>query len=546
MKICGLKVTHDAAITVIDSGRLLFAVEVEKLDNNPRYSKLFDLGLIARVLSEHGLRPSDIDRWAVDGWKHGQAGPFPVASYHEFDSPAHSALDRSTFPARVPLPAPYASCRHMTGHIVGSYAASPFAQLRAQTYVVTWDGGQQPRFHLVEPDAKNPIKFLGTGIEFYGILYAVMGLFYGPYRNAAVADQGAGVSAHCNYEIPGKLMSYIALGEPDEGLIEWCDAEHELIRLNTKRNPLGYNQDWAIEAAFMRALQSSPVAQGMSDASVLRSIHVWLERRLVAAARRYVPDDARLIFTGGSALNIKWNSALRRAGFDVWVPPFPNDCGSAIGAAACEMVHAEDRWSLDWSVYAGPMIKVGPIEPGWRSAPCTVEGLARLLFEKPDSPVVVLHERSEIGPRALGHRSIVCAPTGVGTKALLNWLKRREAFRPVAPMCLEAEAPKIFSPGTPDPFMLFDHQVRPEWRERIPAVLHLDNSARLQTVNALDAPMPFALVTEYARLSGVPLLCNTSANFNGKGFFPSVASAMSWGAVDAIWSNGILYQKGKS
>lgn len=90
--------------------------------------------------------------------------------------------------------------------------------------------------------------------------------------------------------------------------------------------------------------------------------------------------------------------------------------------------------------------------------------------------------------------------------------------------------------------MLFDHVVRPEWVARIPAVVHLDGTARLQTVSTVDEPDLALVLAEYLRLSGIPVLCNTSANFNGRGFFPDVASAMEWGQVDRIWSAGVLYQ----
>jgi carbamoyltransferase len=125
-------------------------------------------------------------------------------------------------------------------------------------------------------------------------------------------------------------------------------------------------------------------------------------------------------------------------------------------------------------------------------------------------------------------------------KDYLNRVKKRESYRPVAPICLEEAAPSIFDPGTPDPYMLFDHYVRPAWVDRIPAVLHLDGTARLQTIGAGEAVLR-AVLQAYRGASGIPVLCNTSANFNGSGFFPDVASAMSWGRVPAVWSEGVLY-----
>lgn len=128
-------------------------------------------------------------------------------------------------------------------------------------------------------------------------------------------------------------------------------------------------------------------------------------------------------------------------------------------------------------------------------------------------------------------------------KDRLNDVKGRERYRPVAPICLEARAPEVFTPGVPDPYMLFEHEVRPDWQNRVPAVVHLDGTARVQTVGPRDDPFVFEVLTEYERLSGIPLLCNTSANLNGSGFFPDVRSAMRWGRVPAVWSDGMLYER---
>jgi carbamoyltransferase len=109
-------------------------------------------------------------------------------------------------------------------------------------------------------------------------------------------------------------------------------------------------------------------------------------------------------------------------------------------------------------------------------------------------------------------------------------------------MCLEERAPEIFDPGTPDPYMLFDHRVRESWVDRIPAVLHLDGTARLQTV--APGSLAYEIVTAYEKRTGIPVLCNTSANYPGKGFFPDVASACKWGGTPFVWSEGVLYRRG--
>ena len=225
--------------------------------------------------------------------------------------------------------------------------------------------------------------------------------------------------------------------------------------------------------------------------------------------------------------NIKFNARLRESGLfdDVWVPPFPNDSGSAIGAACAEMVRSGGPLALDWSVFAGPSLQPSTPASGWQAQPCPVDELASVLHS--GAPVVVLDGRAELGPRALGHRSILAAATDPAMKDHLNDVKHREHYRPVAPVCLEERAASVFRPGGRDPYMLFDHAVRPEWTARIPAVVHADGTARLQTVGS-DNRLLHSILSAYERIAGVPVLCNTSANLPGRGFFPDTVSAMEW------------------
>jgi carbamoyltransferase len=225
------------------------------------------------------------------------------------------------------------------------------------------------------------------------------------------------------------------------------------------------------------------------------------------------------------------------------VPPFPNDSGSAIGAACCEFFLNSDRVNIDWNVYSGPRIINGDISnSNWQSIDISITELAEVLYYL-NEPIVVLNGCAELGPRSLGNRSIICSPIYKGMKEVLNNIKGREDYRPIAPICIEESAPDFFIPGTSDPFMLYDHFVKEEVRNLIPAICHLDFSARLQTVNESQNPFLYKLLHEFNLLSGVPILCNTSSNFNGSGFFPDIESAMEWNKVNLIWSNGSSFVK---
>ncbi|MCP2244034.1 Carbamoyltransferase C-terminus [Lentzea aerocolonigenes] len=156
---------------------------------------------------------------------------------------------------------------------------------------------------------------------------------------------------------------------------------------------------------------------GMSEADLIATFQAYLGDRLLRGMssvlhRRFPGRTPNLVLSGGCALNIKWNNRLRSSGLfaDVWVPPFPNDAGAAIGTASCEMFGQDGRLHLDWNVYSGPGLVASPTPPGWEKRPCDERELAELLHTTGE-PVVVLSGRAEIGPRALGNRSILATAT---------------------------------------------------------------------------------------------------------------------------------------
>ncbi|HWJ95824.1 MAG TPA: carbamoyltransferase C-terminal domain-containing protein, partial [Telluria sp.] len=124
--------------------------------------------------------------------------------------------------------------------------------------------------------------------------------------------------------------------------------------------------------------------------------------------------------------------------------------------------------------------------------------------------------RMEFGPRALGARSIIASPQEAAMQDRLNELKDREDFRPVAPAVLEEAAADWFERGERSPFMLFTDKVRPDKWVRIPAVRHVDGSARVQTVDARTNPLFHALICAFAQETGVPVVVNTSFNVRGE------------------------------
>jgi carbamoyltransferase len=154
----------------------------------------------------------------------------------------------------------------------------------------------------------------------------------------------------------------------------------------------------------------------------------------------------------------------------------------------------------------------------------------------------------EFGPRALGSRSILASPIHPEMQTRLNEVKDREDFRPVAPVVLEEDAADWFEGAAYSPFMLFVYPVREEMADKIPAVRHVDGTARIQTVNEQQHPLYHALLTEFKKITGVPVLVNTSFNTLGKPIVltPRDAIECFWcSPFDALVIGSFLIEKGE-
>jgi carbamoyltransferase len=547
MLLCGIKTTHDAGIALIEDDKLIFSCELEKLDNNERYAHMTDLGIVFGQLAEYGYDPLDVDEFIIDGWHRrprplewfGQEVELRLAPYRR-GLLADDLFHEYRFQV---FDLEYSSYAHYAGHVTSAYCTSPFAALREDSYVLAWDAAMFPYLYVIEAES-GQARSLGPLFPLIGNTYHTLACKFEPFDKPLDFPRTLGVA--------GKVMAYIALGQVREEVVDHlfrlADRGYE-AELRRWRGETDVFSQFDFGMDILRRMGREAEVDGVCSPDMLASIHAFLERSLVAGLRDKLSSSpykvSNLCMSGGCALNIKWNSAVRDSGmFDhVWVPPFPNDSGSAIGTACCAMLGKSRHRALTWDVFSGPALRGTAMAPdGWAAEELSLDGVAHILHTT-GMPVVFLSGRAELGPRALGHRSILACTSDAGMKDRLNAAKGREHYRPVAPICLEHRAPEIFDPGSPDPYMLFDHDVRPGWISRIPAICHLDNTARLQTVNYRQDPAMFRLLEAYEALSGIPVLCNTSANFRGCGFFPDAESAIRWGEVPYVWADGIIYRR---
>jgi carbamoyltransferase len=257
-------------------------------------------------------------------------------------------------------------------------------------------------------------------------------------------------------------------------------------------------------------------------ADLASSVQARLQEVLLELAGwlRQASGERQLAMAGGVALNCVANSELFEHGpfDDVWVQPAAGDAGTALGAAIQVASEIGDVPAPMTSAALGPAWTEAEIEEVLTAArvPYTrprsvTEAVADALAR--DQIVAWFQGRSEFGPRALGHRSLLAHPGRAANLDRLNAVKGRERFRPVAPMVLLEEAHELFLGGPiPSPFMLFVHRVRADWRDRIPAVVHVDGTARIQTIDRREEPLVHAMISAFRGRTGLPVVVNTSLN----------------------------------
>ncbi|NMG64487.1 carbamoyltransferase [Azoarcus indigens] len=294
---------------------------------------------------------------------------------------------------------------------------------------------------------------------------------------------------------------------------------------------------------------------------VAASLQVALEETVLHLADwlHKASGQRRLCMAGGVALNCVMNARLRDHGpyEEVWVQPAAGDAGTALGAAL--WVDYKERgqprqWAMEHA-NLGPGYGDDTIEAALKRArlPYTrlddVAGRTAGLLA--DGKVVGWFQgRMEFGPRALGARSILASPLDAGMQARLNELKDREDFRPVAPSVPEEDVAEWFScerdnPGR-SPFMLFVYDVTPDKARRIPAAVHVDGTARVQTVSAATQPRYHALLRAFGRRTGVPVLINTSFNVRGEPIVCTPRDAIAaffTSPIDALVIGSFLVEK---
>ncbi len=510
MDVLGINaVFHDPAAALVRDGVVVAAAEEERFSRrkhgkDPVPFSTWELPeqAIRFCLEQAGLEPADVDLVAYS-YDPTLAAP----SSGDLLADAWEPL-RTLFVERAPQflatlgfdPAKVRFVPHHVAHAASAHLASPYET----SAVLVADGrGERASSLLGRYSNRGSLTTLATQElpHSLGLLYEELTAHLGFRRSS---DEYK-VMAMASYGSPRHLEALAELvhATGDGGFVS-AGVDFSAFAPPLPKGGEGWTGEHADLAATVQRVVED----------VLLDLCAWLHAQT---------GETRLTMAGGVALNCVANARLLREGpfAEVWVQPASGDSGTALGAALQVAADAGDAVQPMGSAALGRGWSDEELE-GWLDR-------AGVSYERPDDVAEVVAEvlaadgivawfqgASEFGPRALGHRSLLADPRRLENLERLNDVKGREQFRPVAPMVLESEARAIFTGRHPSEHMLFVHEVAADWRGRIPAVVHVDGTARVQTVDPASEPLVARMLQAFHALTGVPVVVNTSLNTAGR------------------------------
>jgi len=519
----------DAAAALVVDGKLVAAAEQERFSGK-KHTGDFPIDAIQFCLAESGISIDEIDEIA-----HG----FNYAPYRELylrdgvsSGLYNQVFSREALLAQVrrDLPGFPEEKVFSVGHHLAHAASAAYTSGWDECLVIVNDAmGEMESLsiYVFQDGELEKIRTVGAN-DSIGILYSLVTLHLGFDFNS---DEY-------------KIMGLAPYGDPArfrgvfEQMVELRDdgsIRIPILRLNQSREErenYTATRAWLDEHLIPRRLPDDPVTSIHEDAAA--ALQECLDRVVLHVCGHFQKQTGlrRIALAGGVALNCTANGKLVRSGLfdEVYVQPVAGDDGVALGAALYRTSLAEEIPNLRLPApLFGPHYDAGAIDSAlhrfrdriqWEhfdSLEATCACAARLIA---DGRVIAWHRgRMEYGPRALGNRSILADPGNPEMRDRINaMVKKREAFRPFAPACSVEEAHLWFdvAPGTELPYMISVVDVRPEVQNLLPAITHVNGSARLQTVSVHDNPEFHALLRAVGETTGRQMVLNTSFNVKGQ------------------------------
>jgi hydroxymethyl cephem carbamoyltransferase len=495
MKILSFNPGHDGAIAYLKDGHLMFSIEAEK-NSNYRYSPVSSHDVF-NILGEIDEIP---DVFCTGGWWPREAQLLGSNTHVGYRGVTKSDIIVNKR-RLIGKPVHYFSSSHERSHLLCAFGLSSLPK-GTPCYALVWEGEIGAFYEI---DSELNIKLLADVLNEPGNRYAsIYGLAdptfpkNAPFSRFSDSGKLMALASFSNRRTPSveekKLIEFL-LGSPHVQLSLYKDLEHSRY----------YNV-------------------GVDDPEFRNFAGIFSDKIFdifYQFAKTNMKGKKPLIISGGCGLNCDWNTKWKESGLfsEVFVPPVANDSGSAIGTAIDAQFHYTGNPKIDWNVYSGLSF----------DSNCSFDVAQYDFYEANNETIANLlandlilgwvSGKYEIGPRALGNRSILAAPFSDSTRIRLNEIKQREQFRPIAPVCLEEEAVRWFGCDHSSPHMLYTCLAR---TNALAAVTHVNKTARLQTVSCDTNRRLYELLLTFKKRTGYGVLCNTSLNFNGRGFINKI------------------------
>ncbi|MCL4421999.1 MAG: hypothetical protein M1115_02315 [Actinobacteria bacterium] len=515
--------SHDTSACLLIDGKLVALGEEERF-NRDRHTKAFPDQAIAFCLARGGVGVNDLAavafahdaardlaRGAVDAIR--RAAPKRLAAQLYVDSRlvARERMFRRRYGYRGRL----VHVGHHDAHGASAFFPSPFARAA----VLTLDRGGDFLSTTLQVGRDNKLTLRGRlfNPDSLGEVYSALTWFLGFRPNA---DEGKvmGLAPYGSTRMVDDIAGLVRLH--DSGLFEV-----DLSWFRYQREGRLVSQKFLKRFGAPRKPESDLTARDKDLAYALqhRTEEVALH---VARGLRALSGCANLCLSGGVALNTVMNTRLlKEAGFEqIFVQPAASDAGNALGAALWvwhQVLGNPRSWTLEHPFF-GAEASVSEMASALKKAGVSFSEAANPPAEAArlvagGKVVGFFQGRAEIGPRALGARSILADARNPEMRDIVNHsVKHREWFRPFAPAILDERGWEYFSPYHSNPYMMLVSAVRPDKRDQIPAVTHVDGTGRTQSVRSDTSPELFKVLCELDRLTGVPVVLNTSFNIRGE------------------------------
>jgi predicted NodU family carbamoyl transferase len=498
MNILSFNPGHDGAFAYLEGAHLAVSIEAEK-HSHYRHSPLSvpdvfgvlgELKEIPDVLCRGGWWPSDVP----------QSEQPSLAGYHGVLKSDIVIGQRRLLGKTVE----YFSSSHERSHLLCAFGMSNLPK-GTPCYALLWEGVIGSFYEI---DSELNITKLADVMHEPGHRYALLYGLADPTFDKSVAG-------FSRFSDAGKLMALASYSKRSKPSIE----EEKLI-VFLLQDCLHLKPSACEELKHFRHYNV-----GLDDPEFRNFAGIVSDRifdRFYQFAKSNMKRGKPLLIAGGCGLNCDWNTKWRETNLfsEVFVPPVANDSGSAIGTAIDAQFHFTGNPKIDWNVYSGlEFIATDTFDLSLYDQYDTNYAMIADMLAK-NLIIGWVNGKYEIGPRALGNRSILASPFQESTRVRLNEIKKREQFRPIAPACLEEDAVRWFGCYHASPFMLY---TQPVGTDALPAVTHVNGTARIQTVSSVTNRHLHELLIAFKARTGYGVLCNTSLNFNGRGFINNIA-----------------------